>query len=69
MISLWLSILLFLPIYLGVNLVAAVPGRGSLREAARVGFRRFLWGTLIIFAGTLILHLLLVWMLSRPPLW
>ena len=69
MISLGMSILLFLPIFLAVNIVAALPGRTSIRTAVRVGARHFAYGTVIIFAASALLHFLMVWLLSRPPLW
>ena len=69
MISLGMSILLFLPIFLVVNLVAAMPGRESIRTAVRVGVRHFVYGTVIIFAASALLHFLMVWLLNHPPLW
>ena len=69
MTSLPVTILLFLPVFLAVNIAAAIPGRADLKDAVRVGMRHFLYGTVIIAAGTVLLHLLMVWLLDREPLW
>lgn len=68
MIPLWVSFLLFLPIFLAVNLIAAIPGRADLKEALRVGLRHFLYGTLIVVVSCVVLHYLMVWLIARPPL-
>lgn len=69
MISLWMSIVLFLPVFLAINLAAAIPGRPVLRDALRIGFRHFVVGTAVIFAGSAALHFLMEWLIRRPPLW
>ena len=67
--SLLESILFFLPLFLVVNLVAAVPGRDELKNAMRVGFRHFVTGTLILFVGCAAFYWLMEWLISIPPLW
>jgi hypothetical protein len=69
MLSFWESFLLFLPVFLVVNLVAAVPGRADLRDAARAGLRTFVVGTVVLIVVSTILFFLMGWMITRPPLW
>lgn len=62
------SFLLFLPLFLAVNIVAAAPGRESLRDILRAGLRHFVIGTVILVAASAGIYLLMEWVLSRPPL-
>lgn len=64
-----LNILLFIPVFLIVNIVAAVPGRRDLREALRVGIRHFVYGTVALLAAGGVLFLLMEWLTRRTPLW
>ncbi|HMS16794.1 MAG TPA: hypothetical protein PKA37_08125 [Planctomycetota bacterium] len=63
------NFLLFLPLFLLVNMVAAVPGRRDLKEAARVGFRHFVVGTVVLLIVGTALFLLMAWFTRRTPLW
>jgi len=69
MMTLWMSIVLFLPVFLAVNLVASLPGHADIKAALRTGVRHFVVGTVIILVGSAILHFLMVWLLGRGPLW
>ena len=37
--SFWIQWLLFIPLFVVINLIAAVPGRDDLKDAVRVGLR------------------------------
>lgn len=69
MLSIWVTALLFLPVFLVINLVAASPGREDLRAIARLGFRHFVIGTVAVFAGSAVLYFLMNWLISIRPLW
>jgi hypothetical protein len=63
------NFLLFLPLFLLVNFVAAVPGRKDLKEAMRVGFRHFVVGTIVLIVAGTLLFLLMDWFTRRTPTW
>ncbi len=69
MLSLVESVLFFLPVFLIINVVAAVPGRPDVRTAVKAGLRHFAIGTLTLIVSCAVLHLLMSWLISRPPLW
>jgi hypothetical protein len=67
--SLWMTIALFIPVFLVLELVSAAPGRPDLDQAVRHGLRNFgrhLVYLVLICAG---LHVFTNFMVSRPPLW
>lgn len=66
MISVTEHVLLFLPLFLAVNLCAAIPGRVGLREILRQALRNFLFGTGLMVACVVIFYLFFNW-LSAPP--
>jgi hypothetical protein len=67
--SLWVTIALFLPAFLVLELVSAAPGRPDLDEVMRHGCRNFgrhVVYLVLICAG---LHFFSEFMVRRPPLW
>ncbi|NRA95803.1 MAG: hypothetical protein HRU14_06290, partial [Planctomycetes bacterium] len=54
----WIQCLLFLPLFLVINLVAAVPGRADLKDVAKVGFRHFYTGTAMLIGTSAVLYFL-----------
>ena len=67
--SLWIQCLLFLPLFLVINLVAAVPGRTDLKEIAKVGMRHFYAGTATLIVVSIVLYFLMGWLIDIEPLW
>ena len=64
----WQSILLFIPLFFAINLVAAIPGRRNLNEIFKVGFRQFLTGSVVLLVACSLLFLLMGWLTGRAPL-
>jgi hypothetical protein len=67
--SLALTFVLFLPVFLVLELVSAAPGRPSLDQVVRHGLRNFgrhLVYLVLICAG---LHFFTSFMVKVPPLW
>ena len=65
----WMQWLLFIPLFLVINLVAAVPGRSDLKDVAKVGFRHFYTGTAMLIGASTVLYFLLGWLIGIEPLW
>ena len=65
----WQSCLLFFPLFLAINLVAAVPGRESLKEAVRIGVRHTIVGTTVLVVVSTVLFFFMSWMSGLEPLW
>jgi len=69
MLDITTALLLFLPLFLVVNLLAALPGRRDLREVVKVGLRHTGLGAAVLIGVCIACHFLFGWLLSRPPLW
>lgn len=69
MIDLGLSIALFLPLFLVVNVLAAIPGRRDLGAAIRLGVRHAVVGSLVLTAVCVVCYFAFGWLLVNPPLW
>ena len=65
----WIQCLLFLPLFLVINLVAAVPGREDLKDVVKVGFRHFNVGTVTLIVISVVLYFLMGWLIDIEPLW
>jgi uncharacterized membrane protein YadS len=65
----WIQCLLFLPLFLVINLVAAVPGREDLKDVVKVGFRNFYVGTVTLIVISVVLYFLMGWLIDIEPLW
>lgn len=65
----WIQCLLFLPLFLVINLVAAVPGREDLKDVAKVGIRHFYLGTTTLVVVSCVLYFLMGWLIDIEPLW
>jgi hypothetical protein len=67
--SFWMTVALFIPVFLALELVSAAPGRPDLDQVIRHGLRNFgrhLVYLVVICAG---LHFFTNFMVQRPPLW
>ena len=62
------ALLLFLPLFIVVNLVASVPGREDLSQALRIGLRHTLKGLAIFVLATVAVHFVLGWGIDHGPL-
>lgn len=69
MTSFWVSWLLFIPLFLVINLIAAVPGRDDLREVVKVGVRHACVGAIALIVISAVLYFLMGWILTTEPLW
>jgi hypothetical protein len=67
--SLGAMILLFLPVFLVLELVSAAPGRMDLGMVARHGVRNFGRHLVILIVVCVGLHLFTEFMIDRAPLW
>lgn len=65
----WLQCLLFLPLFLVINLVAAVPGRDDLKDVVKVGFRHFYAGTTALVVVSAVLYFFMGWVITSEPWW
>ena len=67
--SFWLQWLLFIPLFVVINLVAAVPGRSDLREVVRVGMRHAIVGAVTLIVVSFVLYFLMGWVIGTQPWW
>lgn len=63
------SAMLFIPLFLVVNLIAAAPGRDDLKDAVRVGLRHSLFGTVALVVISTVLYFLMGWIIDSRPWW
>jgi len=67
--SFWIQWLLFIPLFVVINLIAAVPGRDDLKDAVRVGLRHAGQGVVALVGISFVLYFLMSWVLTSEPWW
>ena len=66
--SLGLAFILFVPVFLAINVLAAIPGRDDLRQALKVGVRHFAIWSAVLIGAAIVLDLLILFLKGTHPL-
>ncbi|HGY90146.1 MAG TPA: hypothetical protein ENK43_03120 [Planctomycetes bacterium] len=62
--TLWQSLLLFLPLCLVISIITCTPGRRDFREILKHGLRLFLVTTFWVVAASVVIYFVMEWILS-----
>jgi hypothetical protein len=63
------SLGLFIPVFLCLELVSAAPGRESTKDVVKRGLRNFGRHFVLLALGAAAFHYVTAFFLGRPPLW
>ncbi len=67
--SFFIQWLLLLPLLLGINLMAALPGRSDLKQVWRVALRAFMSWVVGLIGISVVLYFVMDWVIAGTPWW